>query len=316
MPLDILMLSRKYFGMWTMAMQQNCVEQPISVGITTPGSDWVRLYHRLNKFPNIVAGDYEQWDGKLMGGIMIAAGEVINEWYSRYETNVEDNAARSALIESWVHTFVAIGKNLVQTHQGIPSGVCVTAPLNSLCNWLYVICVILEEAKRQGIIITDEEIKENFELAFYGDDHLIAVSDKMKHILNFRTMKACMDRHEIGYTDSIKSGRVDFDFQTLDQVTYLKRRFDFKSFTDVRAPLDLESIKKPMNWTRKRVGATPVASLHEHYDSFCIELHQHVKTIYDKTLQSFNSAIRAVQSTQPLATAGLEEITDDYNLYE
>jgi len=248
--------------------------------------------------------------------VMFAAGEVINGWYSRNEKNEADNNVRRALIESWVHTYVSVGENLVQTHQGLPSGVCVTAPLNSLCNWIYLICVILEEAERQEETISDDDIRNHFEFAFYGDDHVVSVSEEKKHLLNFRIMKACMDRHLIGYTDSSKSDRVDFDFEKLTEVTYLKRRFVVNSFSDVRAPLNLESILKQMNWTRKREGATAVSSLMEHYDSFCTELHQHGPTIYKENVEIFNAAIRKVQDEQCNQTAGLVEITQTYDYYE
>jgi hypothetical protein len=316
MPLDSLMLARKYFGMWTMGMQQRCVDLPISVGITTPGPEWAHLYNRLNKFPNIVAGDYKAWDGKLMADVMLAAGECVNDWYSRIHTDSSGNEARLALIQSWIHTYVCVGTYLVQTHQGLPSGVSVTAPLNSLCNWIYVICAILEEADIQKESITDQEIIDNFEFAFYGDDHVVSVSDQFKHLFSFRIMKACMDRHGIGYTNSTKTEHEDFDFELLTDVTYLKRKFVPTTRADVRAPLDLESIKKQMNWVRKRAGAEPVGSLHEHYDSFCTELHQHGLEQYNEVVAVFNSAIMAVQDEQPLQTAGLMPITNDYEFYE
>lgn len=316
MPLDILMLSRKYFGMWVMAMQQNCVELPISVGLTTPGLDWARLYRRLDRFPNILAGDYQLWDGKLMADVMFAAGDIVNNWYSDQSNDRDGNNARAALIESWVHTFVSVGKNLVQTHQGLPSGVCVTAPLNSLCNWIYCICAILEQAEIENQTVSDLDIVNNVEFAFYGDDHVCSVSDNFKSLFNFRVMKACMDRHGIGYTTSDKIERDIVDFEDLSKITYLKRKFVKLSLSDVRAPLDMESIKRQMNWTRKRQGVDDITALMEHYDSFCTELHQHGRKIYEETVETFNSAIRDFIENNPQKSVGLYEITQTFDYYE
>jgi len=248
----------------------------------------------------------------LMPEVMLAAGDIINGWYADGE---ENQRVRRALIESWIHTFVSIGTNIVQTHQGLPSGVSVTAPLNSLCNWIYTLCVIFEKCDELGVSFSDDEIISNCEFAFYGDDHVLSVSEKMKPVLSFRIMKESMERHGIGYTDSAKSDKCDFDFEKLTEITYLKRKFEPLAISDVRAPLELESILKSMNWVRRRQGVSPGQALQEHFDSFCTELHQHGEEVYNEYVGILNMAIEEVQRDLFFCPE-LRIITNNYQFYE
>jgi len=273
------------------------VDGPIAPGLTTFGFEWARLYNRLNKHKNIIAGDYKEWDGKLMPDVQRMIGRATCSWYG---DDPEGNRIRMAIIETLINMRVNVANKIYPTSQGLPSGVPITAPFNSLCNWGYMLCAIFELAEAEDIDISPQDIEENVEETFYGDDHVISVSDRMPWF-NFRNYKKVMDKHLIGYTDSIKSDRADFDYEALTDVTYLKRKFVPKTLWKVLSPLDYASITKQMNWVRIRQGCgSPEDMLKEHFGSFGIELHQHGEDVFNDTVKQYNDFVKTIDTSESI----------------
>jgi hypothetical protein len=322
LPLHITLLTRKYFGVFMGAMQQNCVEMPISVGIDPTGHDWTRLYTRMTRFgkKSLIAGDYSNWDGILMPDVMLEGAKLINNWYGDSE---ENQKARIALVMSFINTYIIVLNTVVQKRSGMPSGVPLTAPLNSLCDWYYLLCAIVEilekeefEQKEDRTIDVDL-LRENTELACYGDDHLAALSSLLRKYVNFQKIQSFFLDLGIGYTDSQKRETVTFDFESIHEVTYLKRRFlpDSQRPTLIRAPLAIDSITDMIHWT-KHSNATPQNQVFkQRVETFETELARHDKQTYDRYIGVFNAAITFVQQQTPKVANNFNQIFTPYTTH-
>jgi len=319
LPLEISLLTRRYFGVFMGAMQQQCVEKPVSVGINPTSMDWTHLFNRLTRFGEnaLIAGDYSNWDGKLMADVLLKCVEAINEWYQDSEENCN---ARTALALSFIHTDILVLNTLVRKRSGMPSGVPVTAPLNSVANWFYILAAVVdmleqqEFEKRTGQIITPQFLIEHMESAFYGDDHVVALSGLLQKFINFQKFMNYFAAIGINYTDSQKREKVDFEFENIYQITYLKRRFlrDSTRPKLIRAPLDLNSITDMIVWTKKSPSATNIEVYKSRVKDFEDSLAQHEQETYDAYIKIFNHAIDIVHQNKPHMASNYHKIYTSY----
>jgi len=320
LPLEISLLTRRYFGVFMGAMQQHCVDQPISVGINPTSLDWTLLFNRLTKFgeDSLIAGDYSNWDGKLMADVLLKCVEAINLWYNDGE---ENGKARIALALSFIHTDILVLNTLVRKRSGMPSGVPVTAPLNSLCNWFYILAAVVDMLEQQefeaktNTTITPQFLIDHIESAFYGDDHVVALSGILQKYINFKSFETYFANIGITYTDSQKRENTDFNFENIYQITYLKRRFlrDLENPKLIRAPLDINSITDMIVWTKKSPSATQIEVYKSRVRDFETSLAQHEQATYDSYIKIYNHAIDIVHQNKPHLAANYPKIYTPYS---
>lgn len=327
MPLDFNLLCRIYFGAYIAAKNQNCADIPSSVGIDPTGTQWSRLYHRLNRFGGqVFAGDYKGWDGKFDGEVAHRICRNINKWYDDGPVNAK---VRFVLFDEIIHTFLLAGDTLMQKSQGLPSGVIVTADLNSDENWMYFLTALieLEREERQRCIeqgepeppqIDYDHIDNYVEWAFYGDDHVVAPSQEIQKWFNFTTVSAFYTRHKIGYTDAQKSGREVPPLEPLMQTTYLKRGFvpHDRNPERILAPIDKNTIMEEINWIRK--SADDVAALYQNLNTVKREAYHHGETYFNETIIKINEGLRSLRTTELSYTSESiwELLTRDYEVFD
>nr|QKE55018.1 MAG: hypothetical protein [Picornaviridae sp.] len=323
-PLEVTILTRKYFGVFIGAMQQNCVRGCMSPGINPVGTDWTHLFNRMSRFGvknSIIAGDYVNWDGKLMADVMMDCVELINGWYNGTK---EEDAARTALMQSFINTNILVLNTVVRKGGGLPSGVPLTAPFNSLCNVYYILVAVvtlLEEGdftNKTGQDITVSLLRDEMEIATYGDDHLIAMSAQLRDFINFKNFRQFFLDHNIGYTDSQKRANVDFEFEDLTEVTYLKRKFlpDALNPTLIRAPLAIDSITDMLHFTKKSDATSPVIVWSQRVSQFEQELSRHDEQTFKEHVRIFNAAIIFMQETATTLAANFSQITTPYSIHQ
>lgn len=205
----------------------------------------------------------------------------------------------------------------------MPSGVPLTAPLNSLCDWYYLLCAIVEilekeefEQKEDRTIDVDL-LRENTELACYGDDHLAALSSLLRKYVNFQKIQSFFLDLGIGYTDSQKRETVTFDFENIHEVTYLKRRFlpDSQRPTLIRAPLAIDSITDMIHWTKHSNATAQNQVFKQRVETFETELARHDKQTYDRYIGVFNAAITFVQQQTPKVANNFNQIFTPYTTH-
>lgn len=276
-PGPMALIFRKYFGAFIAANQKVCTEKPISVGINAHSIQWQQLYNRLNRFGgDVIAGDYKAWDKRLSAQAIWRAVQVINTWYG---DSAENQKVRELLGYLMIHAYMLLGNEVYEKDQGLPSGVPVTGPLNSVANALYLFSAILTILEEDGVQMTDKEIIEGVEMALYGDDHVVALNAKLRKHVTFKRVQAFFANIGVVYTDAQKTDRSEFEFEKLTDITYLKRKFAPQNGF-VFAPLDKDSVEDQLNWVKDSKEKTHFDSLAECFDSFRIESMLHGETYF------------------------------------
>jgi len=302
-PGPLALIFRKYFGAFNAAVQKECTEKPISVGINPHSLAWAILYHRLNRFGGkVIAGDYVAWDKRLNAQAIYKAVELINEWYDKDDSispEVKSLNARVRLLLAviLIHSNVVVQNIMYQTEQGLPSGVPITSVLNSVANWLYLYSAIFQvlESKGKGNLVLPHELNEHVELALYGDDHIIALSALLREFVTFRDIRDVFTERRVGYTDANKNDNSDFDFENLTDVTFLKRKFNVQG-DRVYAPLDIVSVEDQLNWINKNKTMNDFEVLAQCFNGFQIEAHLHGKAYFDQKMEALRIALEECTS--------------------
>jgi len=255
-----------------------------------------------------------------MADVILKAIGLINEWYDDEEENQQ---ARIALALSFIHTDILVLNTLVKKRSGMPSGVPVTAPLNSLCNWFYILAAVVDMLEQQdfekttGERITPEFLIDNMEIAVYGDDHAIALAAILRKFINFQKFVNYFKNIGISYTDSQKREKVDFEFESIFEITYLKRRFlpDKERPNLIRAPLDLNSITDMIYWTKVSPATTDVEVYRSRVKDFENSLAQHEQETYDCYIKIYNKAVEIVHQNHPDFTKNFPKIVTPYSFH-
>jgi hypothetical protein len=293
MPLHYNIECRRFFGAFIACMNQNCTKLPSAVGLNPLGPDWTALYNRLNRFGGkVIAGDYKAWDGKLDPDVMYAAVQVINEWY---DDGPENARARITLVEQMIHLYTVYGNVVTLKSQGIPSGVPITADMNGLCNWFYILIALQSIAVEKGIKLNMDDLSDQLELLFYGDDHVIAPSAEIREWFSFHDVQRYFTSLGMGYTDAQKKGGEQPAFLNLaDETTFLKRTFSpHPTFrTRILAPIETKTIYEEINWLR----ATPTVeherdAMYQNLTTVFSEAYHHGSDFYTSLQNKVNDCL-------------------------
>nr|WDS50700.1 MAG: nonstructural protein [Riboviria sp.] len=290
-PIEVTLLFRKYFGTMIAQTHLNCAESPISVGID-PFTQWTTLAHRMLKRGDaLIAGDYKNWDGSVSEEELSDAVGCINKIYNDEE---ENQNVREVLVYGATHMWCAVSDTIVRKHQGLPSGIPPTAVLNSLINWMRLLCAIQEiweDAEQERL--TPDELSSDIDMLLYGDDHVVSLTAHLREYVTFRTLRDMFTKHNITYTDSRKTG-ADFEFEKLEQLTYLKRTFVPYTSMMYIGPLDINSVLRQANWLHqnKRVGELDMLACVK--NSLQEELALHGREVYNDAKKKYNEALGLV----------------------
>jgi len=308
-PMEFNMLLRKYFGAFNAAMQNNCTEMPVAVGIDFNGPDAQALYDRLTRLgTDCIAGDFESWDGCLPDELLMKYAYLANVWYDDGNDHI-----RCGLIRAIIHCVLVSLNTVARKHQGLPSGIAVTAPMNSVVNWILQLTAIIDILEQYKLYLTTKEIQENVELTFWGDDHLVVPGPKIKEWINFRTMKAWFSKHGFGYTDAEKSGK-EFDFEDIHDVLYCKRKFKRDSLGVIVMPTELSVLNESIQWRRKTIGVSKRTSYEATMNNYVEALSMHGKEIYDGELKRVNLAIEEANKER-MADKQLDYLEEPYHIW-
>jgi len=316
LPLHFNIECRRFFGAFIACMNQNCTQLPSAVGIDCTSPQWTSLYNRLNRFGgNVVAGDYKAWDGKLDPDVMERAADVISDWY---DDGPIMKRARRIIIQMLIFLLTIYGNVVARKSQGIPSGTTLTADLNGLCNWFYMLIAVLGIADAKKIKIDVARINDNMECTVYGDDHVWAPSSEYQKFFNFNAVQDFFKSHHINYTDALKRGGVQPDFMNLkNETSYLKRRWvpHFAFASRMLSPLDTDTIHEEINWVRRVSGPdAPRMAVLENINTAMHEAFHHGDVYFNDLKRKCNQAISQLRQEQLDAEGHSDwsDITHDY----
>jgi len=256
------MLIRKYFGFWIAKQHQLAGRISSSVGIDA-NSEWTDLKRRLCAMgTDIEDFDYTDWDRSLHPEWFGVYAERVSAWYGD-KPGSPAFIVRELLMRQLVFMNIQVGNWLLRTHGGNKSGCAITAEINTDIHDMltyYVWNKICRKTGRQDISSLSH-FRERVALALYGDDMLKATRKDVTPWFNGDAMKVEIEELGMHITPGDKDETRGFRIKTIDDVTFLKRRFlTFEGDCGrVRAPLDKSVIQRMVLWVHK--SDSPVDAL-------------------------------------------------------
>jgi hypothetical protein len=228
-------LAKKYLGNMVEQIIMNKWQSGVMVGIN-PFRDWQKMYDSLLSC-KVFAADIKKWDGGMLPQVQRA---VINLIANKCST-VKDREIIVAILESLIHSIVIVQDDLVMTTHSLPSGHFLTAIFNSLVNRFYTAMWYHRElVNRSQTPLVSNFLNDILDYV-YGDDKLVGVRNK-QDIFTAKSCKAFFESIGLGLTTSDKKD-IDFDFQNLEDVDFLKRKFVFHhELQKIMCPLDLRTL--------------------------------------------------------------------------
>jgi len=167
--------------------------------------------------------------------------------------------------------------------KGQPSGNPTTAVSNS---WLSCIGVRL---CYYNIFKTLKDFARYIYIIAYGDDILISVHPKIRHLFNPKTLSDAFKLIGMTFTTEAKGEQTE-EFRGIHEVTFLKRAFAYDE--DLHywfAPLDIRSIRESCNWIRKSGSATDATVMNA--EDAVVELYQHSRRTFTEYQHKLRNAV-------------------------
>nr|UDL13967.1 MAG: polyprotein [Xiangshan picorna-like virus 1] len=223
-PLENVIAMRQNFLHFTAAFMKDRFNQQHAIGINAHGTEWTQLARRLINisFENIVTLDYSNFGPGFNACIAEAAKDLIKQWTLANVDNV-DEVELDCLLAECINSVHACNNTVYQQKCGSPSGATITTPINSLVNLLYILVAWASLIDPEGDYLW-EEYKKHVCLFVYGDDLIMAVSDKYIEKFNAKTITEFFSKYGITATDASKSSEI-IPYTPLTQATFLKRGF-------------------------------------------------------------------------------------------
>jgi hypothetical protein len=315
--MSITILTRRYFGAFLAASVAYCTKIPLAIGVDAYGPQWTVLYDRMNKWGGkCIAADFKSFDSQADGECMLNAAEAISDIYDRKHGAPDPigRRVRMGLVYIFIHTYVVCRNLMYRKAQGIPSGVPVTAPLNSCVNIQYLVMCVKDLTDKAGYNYSVNQIMAMVEILVYGDDFVISIHPLLEGIITFRTMRDWFAQYLITITPESKNGE-DYDYRKLaNEVTFLKRKWcpEPGDSTKVRAPIEKETIAGIVNWMRK--GHPPVEMMKSLIEeNYLQELFHHGRDTYEEGLKALNDALQRDRAEGLLHLDMTDYYANDYN---
>jgi len=193
-----------------------------------------------------------------------------------------------------IRTFTIYGNTVVFKEQGLPSGMAITADLNSLVNWIYILTAFYS-LRPKGSPSTPDDL----EVTFYGDDHVLAPHERIREWFHFNALRSYFAEHGIVYTDAMKRGGEIPDLMELaDEATFLKRMFSPHPEIPnrIRAPIERKTIEELTNWIRKT--NRPIDAMMGNLSDVQSFAYHHGRDYYEKTVEKVNAALKRLRDRE------------------
>lgn len=257
------------------------------VGVTPQSSDWRQLMNfltRNGKFSNFVCGDFSGYDTQLPKALLDKAAWILLEMAKRGGMNKSDLEFLTGALTSVVSPTLFWQGHVLRMANGQPSGQPLTVEFNSIINSLLMRMVFYTIMDEEYPHLSNVSFRNYVALATYGDDNALGVDSSIPKY-NHTKIQSVFARWGISYTMADKDAD-SVPYQTIGEVSFLKRSFKHHDDLGIVAPIEYDSIVKGFYyWVRPK--NTPLtfpqqfgefvksqvreAALHgpEFYDRFC-----------------------------------------------
>lgn len=224
------------------------------VGITPQSKDWADLKNFLTKngqFSKFVCGDFSGYDTQLPKALLDKAAWILVEMARRGGMSASDlDFLRGALTSVTSPTLFWQG-HVLRMANGQPSGQPLTVEINSIINSLLMRMVFFTIMDENYPHLAQANYRDYVSLATYGDDNALGVHDAIPKY-NHTNIQSVFARWGISYTMADKDAD-SVPYQTIDEISFLKRSFRYHKELGVVAPIEYDSIVKGFYyWVRPK----------------------------------------------------------------
>lgn len=238
------------------------------VGIVPQSKQWEDLQTFITRngaYDRFVCGDFSGYDTQLPKSLLDMASNILLELLKRGGMSRDDlEFARGALSSVVSPTLIWEG-HVLRMANGQPSGQPLTVELNSIMNSLLMRMAFYSIADKEDSRFSGTNFREFVRLATYGDDNLLGVSAQTP-FFNHTRIQSEFALWSIKYTMADKEAD-SVPYQTLNEVSFLKRSFYEHPVLGIVAPIEKESIiKKFYYWVR--LSNTPLSFPEQFVDNF------------------------------------------------
>lgn len=242
-PIVLTLLTRKYFAGFAGWVMANHISNSCAVGINVYSQAWDILTRKLNTFgPNILCGDFSNFDGSLRPEYLKRIGHNINKWYDDQYSSI-----RQVLWQNVYESKHVNSNRKYAFKQGLPSGHPMTSIINSIYNMSAIIFAYNNCLGVDSFILP---IEEHLRFVVYGDDNVIACSPQVKGRFSVTKLLQAFDMIGLKYTPPTKDGS-ELAFGSIETASFLKRGFIMDCvFNRYVAALSLEVILETPLWTK------------------------------------------------------------------
>jgi hypothetical protein len=208
-------------------------------GVVAQSKEWQELWNYVcaHGSHKIIAGDYGKFDKRMIAAFINAAFNILIRLAQDAGWSQEDIIILRCISMDTAFPWIDFNGDLFEI-QGNPSGHPLTVIINCLVNSLYMRYAFCFISKRPV-----EHFRKYINLATYGDDNIMGVSDDCPEF-NHSRISTALKLIGVDYTMADKEAE-SRPYVHINETTFLKRSFRFDDdIGAIVAPLDHSSIDK------------------------------------------------------------------------
>uniref|UniRef100_A0AAT9JFN1 RNA-directed RNA polymerase n=1 Tax=Periplaneta americana dicistrovirus TaxID=3032227 RepID=A0AAT9JFN1_9VIRU len=284
-PMDYTLLVRRYFLGFMAHVMRNRIWNEQSIGTNVYGPDWSVTAVKLGmKGKHVVAGDFSTFDGTLNTAILERFSDVVSDWYGDGD---ENRLIRRVLMQDVYNSIHLCDGVYYGMNHSQPSGNPLTTVLNSFYNSVSVRMVYLMCARHADLTVGIQNFGEDVSMVSYGDDNVLNISERIIGWFNQETISREFANIGMIYTDETKTGAIVPKTRRLEEILYLKRRFEYRDGVWL-APLELTTLLEETNWIRGDIDRVGCSKLN--CEIACMELGMYPIEVFTEWTKAIEDA--------------------------
>jgi len=253
-PVELTYVMRKNLLPIVRVIQRHRSVFECQVGITAQSLDWHEFMEYITKngkFEHFIDGDYADYDKRMFAIFILEAMNILARFMDLKYRSTKDlkyeRAARHIRCFSYDCAFpvTVLKEELIELFGGLPSGIPITAIVNSIVGSLYIryVYAILNFNKNGNCEC--KSFRRYVRLGTYGDDNIMGVDKQIVDWFNHTTIRDTLfDELGITYTMGTKDAE-EAPFTKYEDLSFLKRSFIFsEELGCIVGPLNKKSISK------------------------------------------------------------------------
>lgn len=277
-PMDLSILMRKYFGLFIAHCHSTFLSGEIAIGVNCNSLDWSNKARLLKAMSNLfLNGDFSDYDASLIQQACMMVADIVNDFYDDGEVNA---LVRQILLATCLNTYHIVEDFIILILQGNPSGNVLTTILNCIVNMVFIRLFYIKNVRKD--LLQFEQMVLSW---FYGDDNLISVNEKIKHVLTMPNYQQFLYKYGMKYT-SITKDEITQDHVYFQDLEFLKRNWcKHPHYNYYRAQLKLDTIMEIPRWSES--DPTNMMDQMNRFNACLLELSNYGKTKFIEVRRKF-----------------------------